>query len=78
MEVYLFTFETISMVLLFEKCLVSHQIKTRLMPVPRQFSSSCGNCAIIQKEDLEKVKSLMEENKIYYEDLYLYSYHHDF
>ncbi|MGO4987194.1 MAG: DUF3343 domain-containing protein [Gallicola sp.] len=72
MEVYLFTFETISMVLLFEKTLQREKIKTKLMPVPRQFSSSCGNCAIIEKEDLEKVKELCKKNHIYYDEIHVY------
>lgn len=73
MEVYLFTFETISMVLLFENALKSRDIKTKLMPVPRQFSSSCGSCAIISKEDLEKVKEICKEEKVFYEDIHIYN-----
>ena len=72
MESYLFTFETISMVLLFEKALKNENIKTKLMPVPRQFSSSCGSCAIIQKEDLEKTKEICQKNHIFYDEIHLY------
>ncbi len=72
MEVYLFTFETISMVLLFENSLKQQGVKTKLMPVPREFSSSCGSCALVEKENLEKAKEIAKNNHVFYEEIHLY------
>lgn len=67
---YYYTFDTISEALRFEKELKTGNINVKLMPVPRRFSSSCGTCAAIEKNDLEMVKLLIKEKNLIYHELY--------
>lgn len=67
---YYFTFDTISEALRFEKELKNSNIYVKLMPVPRRFSSSCGTCAAIEKNDLEEVELLISEKNLIYHELY--------
>ena len=54
----LFTFETISHALQFENVLKKNNISVKMMPTPRSFTTSCGICAVVSKEDEDRVKSL--------------------
>ena len=39
-------------------------VKSELIPVPKFLSSSCGNCLRVDPADIEKVKFVIEKNKI--------------
>jgi hypothetical protein len=39
-------------------------VKSKLIPVPKFLSSSCGNCLRIDPVDIDKVKLVLEKNKI--------------
>ncbi|MDP2966752.1 MAG: DUF3343 domain-containing protein [Pelolinea sp.] len=39
-------------------------VKSKLIPVPKFLSSSCGNCLKIDTADIDKVKFVVEKNKI--------------
>jgi len=39
-------------------------VKSKLIPVPKFLSSNCGNCLRIDPADIEKVKFVIEKNKI--------------
>lgn len=39
-------------------------IKSKLIPVPKVLSSSCGNCLRIDPAEIEKVKFVIEKNQI--------------
>lgn len=39
-------------------------VKSKLIPVPKFLSSNCGNCLSIDPADIEKVKFVVEKNKI--------------
>ncbi|WP_164995878.1 DUF3343 domain-containing protein [Miniphocaeibacter massiliensis] len=69
-ESTIFTFHTISQALKFEKILSKNKLEVKLRPVPRKLSSSCGNCAYVNTEDLEKIEELLKENKIEYDGKY--------
>lgn len=64
------SFYTVSEVLKFERHLKEENIKVSLMPVPRSLSSSCGTCAKTDKKDLDKIKKIIEENNIEYDQIY--------
>jgi len=66
----LFTFYSTHLALAFENNLKSKNIFVKLMPVPRQISSSCGLAGKIEKKDLEQVKDICEEENIEYEEIY--------
>lgn len=39
-------------------------VKSKLIPVPKFLSSNCGNCIRVDPADIDKVKSVVEKNKI--------------
>ncbi|MDO5688934.1 MAG: DUF3343 domain-containing protein [Tissierellia bacterium] len=67
---YIITFHTVSEVLRFETMLKREQIKVKLMPVPRQFSSSCGLCGKVAEEDLERIKELAASENVEFDQIY--------
>lgn len=57
------TFHVTQHALIFEKQLKEHELNVKLMPVPRQLSSSCGTAAMVNCEDEKKIhKICIEEN----------------
>lgn len=66
----IFTFHTISQALKLERVLKKNKIFVKLRPVPRKISSSCGNCAFVKEEDMEKINSILKDEKVEYESIY--------
>lgn len=66
----IFTFFTVSEVLRFERVLKENQIEVKLMPVPRNLSTSCGTCAKLAKADLDRVLDLVDEKNLEYDEIY--------
>ena len=64
---YIFTFDTISQALKFEKDLKKINIDVKLMPVPRALSSSCGTSARVYSDDEEIIENLNKLGLIYHE-----------
>lgn len=67
---YLLTFETVSMVLLFENLMKERKIPVKLSPVPRNYSSSCGTCAVLEVEDIKELEEYVNKNHVYIEGIY--------
>lgn len=67
---HIITFHTISEALRFERELKIKNLKVELRPVPRKLSSSCGNCAFIDSDELEEVKSIIQEKNLEYDEIY--------
>lgn len=67
------TFETVSDVLRFEKALKKEKVPVTLRPVPRELSSSCGTCAMIEVEDEKRMKEIVEVQKLRLDEII----HHD-
>ncbi|MFW5786993.1 MAG: DUF3343 domain-containing protein [Halanaerobiales bacterium] len=67
---YVFTFHSTHQALEFEKLLNNNDYKVKLIPVPRQISSSCGLAGRIKKNDINKLKSLCNKNNIEYDSIY--------
>lgn len=55
------TFDTTHMALFFEKSCRSVGLKVKIVPVPREISSSCGLACSYPCEDEEKVRSIAAE-----------------
>jgi hypothetical protein len=47
-------------------------ISIRLVPVPREISSSCGAAAKINDAEVRKIKQLLSQNSLEYDCIYLY------
>ena len=58
------TFDTAHMALFFEKSCRSVGLKVKIVPVPREISSSCGFACSYPCEDEEKIKSIAAEKDI--------------
>lgn len=67
---HIVTFHTISEALRFERELKAKNLKVELRPVPRKLSSSCGNCAFIDSDELEEVKSIIQEKNLEHDEIY--------
>jgi len=57
-------FHTTSSALRAEKLTLEANLKVKLVPVPRQFSSDCGMALRFEWEDNGTVTRLLEENKV--------------
>jgi len=64
------TFDTTHMALFFEKTRRSLGIKVKIIPVPRELSSSCGLACSYPCEDEERIKDIAAEK-----DIEVFEYH---
>lgn len=58
------TFHTTQEALAFEKIFKEKKLTVKLMPVPRQISSSCGFSARVPCENKKKILKICENNKL--------------
>lgn len=65
-----YTFDTVSQVLTFEKALKKAGVPVTLRPVPRHLSSSCGTCAVVPPEQGEAVSALIKEHNLTYHEMH--------
>lgn len=68
-----FTFYSTYLALEFERKLKAAALEVKIIPVPRQISSSCGLAGRILAEDLEKIKVICQENNLEYEEIYQFN-----
>ncbi len=47
-----------------ENLLARAGIEAKLIPVPRKFSSNCGTCLRIAREDLERALEVLKKGKL--------------
>lgn len=66
----IFTFHSISQALKFEKAMKENNINVKLRPVPRNISSSCGNCAYVDEKEIDNILEIVKKEKIQYENFY--------
>lgn len=65
------TFKSVSFAMKVEAVLKKHDIQFKVIPVPRSISSSCGLCVRFFKEDLDRLKDIIEKNSLVYENIYM-------
>lgn len=65
-----FTFYSTHLALEFERKLKAAALEVKIIPVPRQISSSCGLAGRIVEKDLSAAKSICSENDLEYEEIY--------
>lgn len=46
------------------------KLMVKLIPVPRNLSSDCGICLRFNNEDKQRIREILIENKIEYDDIY--------
>lgn len=64
------TFKSVSYAMKFETELKKFNIKTKIIPVPRSISSSCGLCVRFDLNDMEELLSIIDNNKLDYSKIY--------
>jgi len=69
-NVCVFTFHSTHQALEFEKVLKNNNYQVKLIPVPRQVSSSCGLAGRVNEENLTDIKNISDENYIEYDHIY--------
>jgi len=47
-----------------------NKLMVKLIPVPRNLSSDCGICLQFNNEDKQRIKEILVERKIEYDDIY--------
>lgn len=69
-KICIMTFHTTYHALNFEKALKRDGVEVKLIPVPRDLSSSCGSAAQFYLRDKEKALALATEYNIELDELY--------
>ncbi|WP_422447410.1 DUF3343 domain-containing protein [Thermoanaerobacterium sp. DL9XJH110] len=69
---FIVTFPSVHYALRFESKLKGSSLSFRLVPAPREISSSCGVAARVFESNAERIISLMKEKDLQYDALYVY------
>ena len=69
----IFTFYSTHLALEFENILKSRELSVKIIPVPREISSSCGLAGRILAEDYEEVRLICKKNNLEYEEIYKFT-----
>ena len=69
---FIITFPSVHYALKSEAILKQIHTNVRLVPVPREISSSCGVAAKVFESDLEIVTSNMRNNHLEFDAIYIY------
>lgn len=64
------TFYSTHLALEFERAVKGQGLEVRLIPVPRQISSSCGIAGRFSEDLLERVQELCQQEGIEFENIY--------
>ncbi len=64
------TFNTTTGAMAMEKVCKSQEVAGRLIPVPRQISAGCGLSWLCNKEDEQKIRNIVEDNKLDINDIH--------
>lgn len=70
MEYNYMTFKSVSYAMKVEAALKKHNVKYKIIPVPRSISSSCGLCVRFYKNDLDVLKTIIASNSLIYDNIY--------
>jgi Protein of unknown function (DUF3343). len=67
---YMLTFENTLGAINGESELKEKKIKVEIMPTPTSITKSCGISIKVKSENIQEIKSLIEENKIRVKNIY--------
>lgn len=63
-NMYIVAFNSTHNAIKSEKLLQNAELKVTTLPTPREISASCGISIKFEKEDVDKVKSILADNNI--------------
>jgi len=64
------TFKSVTYAMKFESAFKNHEVKIKIIPVPRSISTSCGLCIRFSIDDLENIETIINENKLEYSHIH--------
>lgn len=64
------TFKSVSYAMKAEAALKKYDIQYKIIPVPRSISSSCGLCVRFYSDDIDKLKLIISNDSLAYENIY--------
>ncbi|PIE80077.1 MAG: hypothetical protein CSA15_02330 [Candidatus Delongbacteria bacterium] len=62
-------FDSTNQVMMAESLLIEAGIEIRLVPIPREISSSCGVCVRYREEDEKKIVDYLSNNGLKYKSI---------
>ncbi len=65
------TFKSVSYAMKVEAALKNYNIQYKIIQVPRSISSSCGLCIRFFKEDIDNLKTIIANNSLIYDNIYM-------
>lgn len=65
------TFKSVSYAMKAEAALKKYDIQYKIIPVPRSISSSCGLCVRFYGDDIDRLRSIIANNSLIYENIYM-------
>jgi hypothetical protein len=69
MEYAVILVDSTSHALRIEKLLLNQHFVCKLIPVPRHLSSDCGVCVRVARNDMDTIKTILDENKVSYQSI---------
>ncbi len=66
----LITFKSTHSALKFEKIIKDNNLYTRMVPVPRQISTSCGIAGRIKEEEIKEIINICQEYELDFHNIY--------
>lgn len=64
------TFKSVAYAMKFESAFKSYEVKIKIIPVPRSISTSCGLCIRFNIENLERIETIIKEEKLEYSHIH--------
>ncbi|MBN1233904.1 MAG: DUF3343 domain-containing protein [Candidatus Coatesbacteria bacterium] len=65
-------FYSSSAALKMESLAKSENLVVKLIPIPRDLSSDCGICLLVLNDDMEEIKTIIDNHRIEYEGIHDY------
>lgn len=69
-EMYIVSFNSTHHAMRLDKLLDEESLRATTLPTPREITASCGISIRFLYEDIEKIKSILNENNIEYKGIY--------
>lgn len=76
-NMYIVSFNSTHHAIKSEKLIIEDGLKATTLPTPREVTASCGISIRFEKDDMDKIKTILAENKIEYRGIFCISKHED-
>lgn len=69
-EMYIVSFNSTHHAMRTDKLLSENSVTSTTLPTPREIGASCGISIRFLKDDLEKIKSILDDNAVEFKGIY--------